>query len=395
MTITTSSNGGAPNLTTHLQFQTQMQTTAHPNQNGAIVPTTQISITDVSCNKSAPNLDTVSGQNDELDVGNIVNEKHIPIPNRTDQFDGNNGPVRNTTCIVIENDRNETTNETSARELNFRNLKLQCMCSEDECSTDANIGRDAIGMKRLCGDDETEIEISDVEAVTEMSESMFENHRCSHCGRDHCCFFLRCCYCTANAKPSDGNIIAIDATVSNSSSSGSITNVAVTNPITSHGNKPSELECGANRKSNINNIPKVLPIDCRMSTEMGDNQNLASKRCDEICEIIRNQHGIGLCNSTVAPSQQRCCEKDINYTDKHCADTNSREVGCHCRWYCIQDCDADLKLAKNNSDHTNNRTKCETSLAVQEPEIVSPITNESPLIEENRLRCCRCSKELF
>lgn len=389
-TIATTSNGGAPHLTHHLQLQTQTQ--AHPNQNGSIATaaaTTQISITDAGCNKQL-NIDSISGQNDELPVGSIVNEKNNQSKNRTDRNDEHNGqlPVANA-VDTMHADTPNVTPGTSARELNFLNLRLQCMCSDDDSNVITKRSLDPISKHHMCGDDETEIEISDVEAVTEIGESMFENHRCSHCGRDHCCFFLRCCYCTANdVVPNEMNTHTIDGT-------------SATNPSALHENNPCENECDINRKpnTNSNNIPsKDLAMES--CTELGSNQNLASRRCDEICKIIRNQHGTGLCSS----ANQQCCEEATGGDDKHCAVTKSVAAGCHCRWYCIQDCDSDAKSGNGSAMNASgaasaiaavNRKRGETNLAVQEPEIVSPITNESPLNEENRLRCCRCSKELF
>lgn len=274
------------------------------------------------------------------------------------------------------------------------------MCSsDDDASVITKLNVDPSINKRVNVDDNTEIEISDVEAVTEIGESIFENHRCTHCGRGHCCFFLRCCYCTASGGGGDSSVLnEIDNQTND---------VNTTNPMALHENNPCQSECVANRKANSNNIPNELPLGSSCM-EIGSNQNLASKRCDEICKIIRNQHGTGLCSSsttttTTVLTKRQCCEEAIIDNiddDKHgCKPvTKSIAIGCHCRWYCIQDCDSDAKLISSNvmmKTVGDDRPKTETTLAVQEPEIVSPITNESPLIDENRLRCCRCSKELF
>lgn len=257
-----------------------------------------------------------------------------------------------------------------SRELNFLNLKLQCMCSDDDESVIGKSNIDA-SRNRIGGDDETEIEISDVEAVTEIGESIFENHRCTHCGRDHCCFFLRCCYCIASSAVSDNDGATDSKPIANANQS----------------------ESDASSKVNSNNIPNALPLDS--CAEIGTSQNLASKLCDEYCKIIRNKHRTGECGSTTLLEHRRCCEEAIDGNDKQSTVTESITIGCHCRWYCIQDCDSDAKPIHPTAPVADNRPKCDSTLAVQEPEIVSPIANELPLSDENRLRCCRCSKELI
>lgn len=377
-----------------------MQTQPHQNQiNGSIASANcpaQIAINDIGCCDKQLDLGmvSVSGQIEQLPVDSVVNEKHNQNQNRN-QREQSHGNDCQLSMVNVAVDSDSGNANAGGRELNFLNLKLQCMCSGD----DSGGGAGGVGIggggdssaisntnfepitKRNSADDETEIGISDVKAVTEIGESIHQNHRCTHCGRGHCCFFLRCCYCTANAivQPTDGNI-AIDAS---------------TNPIAMHDNNPCESECGnANRTANTksNNIPKDLTLDS--CTEIGSNQNLASKRCDEICKIIRSQHGSEMCSSSTMLAKKQCCEDGIttDANDKQCTLAKSIAIGCHCRWYCIQDCS--VSDAKANA--VDNRIKGETTLAVQEPEIVSPITNESALNnDENRLRCCRCSKELF
>lgn len=426
-TIATTSNGGtAHHLAHHLQMQSNQK-------NSSITTTacpTQISITDTGCDKS-PNIESILVSDEranELPVGSIANEK-----NNQNEY----ALIDATNCQLIkpkaddENDKTDSVDGGNAgsgnsasdnNELNFVNLKLQCMCSTDDDgdggrgggvdTSEGGIGEDASVpaipnaeaiSNRVSGivDDETEIEISDVEAVTEIGESIFENHRCTHCGRGHCCFFLRCCYCTANGIFNESDSMAIDAMSPNA--------------MALHENNPCQSECAANRISNSNNISKqhqsIDSSSCSGNScmKIGSNQNLASKRCDEICKLIRNQYETGLCNSTtVAPAtplttmfaEKQCCERG---NDSCTNITKSTAIGCHCRWYCIQDCDGlDAKSTTtvsgdgNVDHHHNQRLKTETTtLAVERPEIVSPITNESPLNDENRLRCCRCSKELF
>ncbi|XP_031630067.1 uncharacterized protein LOC116345119 [Contarinia nasturtii] len=414
-TIATTSNGGTSNhLTHHIQMQ--------PNQkNGSITTTmcsTQISITDTGCDK-LPDIESISVSGEkanELPEGSIMSEKHNQ--NENTLMDATNcqqtkpktddGSDKDGNGNDDGGNANSGNNEHDRPELNFLNLKLQCMCSSTDVGGDSGnvIAKPNVNAisNRVSGtiDDETEIEISDVEAVTEIGESIFENHRCTHCGRGHCCFFLRCCYCTANGVFNESDSMAIDA--------------MNTNQMALHENNPCQSECDANRIANSNNISKQhQSIDSSSSSssfmKIGSNQNLASKRCDEICEIIRNQYETGLCNTTTAPltttlttkmfARKQCCEESSGSDNKHCTNvTKSIAIGCHCRWYCIQDCDLDAKsttvvTGEDNVDH-HQRLKTETTtLAVEKPEIVSPITNESPLNDENRLRCCRCSKELF
>lgn len=407
-TISTTSNGGTAHLTQHLQMQ--MQTQPHSNQiNGSIASANcpaQIAITDIGCCDKQLDLGmvsiSVSGQKGELPVDSIVNEKHNQSQCQREKTDENDCQLLSMVNVAddIKSSNGGCGTGGRGRELNFLNLKLQCMCSDDESGIGVGIGGDEnviaksnvdLISKRTSADDETEIEISDVEAVTEISgESIYRNHRCTHCGRGHCCFFLKCCYCTASGivqLPDDNNTIDTS-----------------TNPIAMHENNPCESDGdNANRKpntntnTNSNNIAKDLTLDS--CTEIGSNQNLASKRCDEICKIIRNQHGADVCSSTAtALATKQCCEDQPTTddgNDKHCSLTKSIAIGCHCRWYCIQDC-TNGTVSNAIPNTLDSRTKSETTLAVQEPEIVSPITNESPANnDENRLRCCRCSKELF
>lgn len=341
----------------------------------------------------------------KLPIGSIVNEKHNQTPNASDGCDEvtnfkSNAPKADddgggSGSGDGSGDDGAGSNRSDSRELNFLNLKLQCMCSDDDASVITKSNVDPSISKRQSVDDDTEIEISEVEAVTEIGESIFENHRCTHCGRGHCCFFLRCCYCIAS-----GNVL-------HESSNNQNNDINETNAMALHENNPCQSECEtAHRKANSNNIPNEIPIGSSCSK-----QNLASKRCDEICKIIRNQHGMGLCISSTAATntattttvlaKKQCCEEaNVDNVDKHGCTPKSIAIGCHCRWYCIQDCDSDAKMTTTASINVLteveavDRPKTETTLAVQEPEIVSPITNEPPLMDENRLRCCRCSKEL-
>lgn len=410
-TIATTSNGGTGHL-------------VQANQNGSIATAiapcpTQISITDAGCDKQ-PHLEStisVSGEHSELPVGSIVNEKHNQnASDRGDEINrqsdsskmeiGHDGDGHDDDGTGEGDDAGNgstggNSNDSGSRQLNFLNLKLQCMCSDDDASVITKSNVDPLISKQMSVDDDTEIEISEVEAVTEIGESIFENHRstCTHCGRGHCCFFLRCCYCIANG---------IDAL--NECGNNQINDVnRTTNSMAMHENNQWPSECVANRKANSNNIP----LGSSSCTEIGSNQNLASKRCDEICKISRNQHGSGLCSGTATASasasvvlaKKQCCERvniDNVDDDKHgCTPvTKSIAMGCHCRWYCIRDCDSDSKLMTLTTTTTKTKTgderaKTESKLAVQEPEIVSPITSESPFMDETVQRCCRCSKELF
>lgn len=335
----------------------------------------------------------MSCQYERFTTGSIIDEKQINH-NRTNS----NEDAAHNDQLVVKNASNANDISDDVPEngvLNFQNLELKCMCSDGETATVASASGvaslssapttqgnhkqhtcDAGGSGSGGGggdDDETDIEISDVEAVTEIEESMLKSHRCSHCGRDHCCFFLRCCYCRRKCITDDNSNANVDAS-----------------------NKASSCESDADAHS----------INTRLPTTTHSNQNqknLASKRCDEICKIIHNESdGIG-CNTMVSAAaaavKQQCC--DGNQTnDEHHTTTKSIAV-CHCRWYCIQDCDLDSKANAMAvaSAAADDHKKDETTLDVQKPEIVSPITNESPLnMDENRLRCCRCSKpvsELF
>lgn len=394
----TTSNGGSAYITQSVQ--------THSNQNGMVsiasVPPTSLpstaTITAATITETATTIVPISSvktsntdggmvpcQYERFTTGSIINEKQINH-NRTNS----NDDTAYNDQLLSENssNANDMVNVSEKRELNFQNLELKCMCSDDgeaaeaetvmaavatvaavatttaaaraTASGIANLDSEPIqGNKHhICGDDETDIEISDVEAVTEIEESMLKSHRCSHCGRDHCCFLLRCCYCKHNEiGTSNAEVNALYKTSS----------------------------CENDFDTHSNNITSDLPTTDKC-THSNQNQNLASKRCDEICKIIHNESGGAKCNTIVAAAavNQQCCDGNTQ--------TN---VACHCRWYCIQDCDLDAKANTVASIVVDDCKKDETTLAVQKPEIVSPITNESPLNDENRLRCCRCSKELF
>lgn len=389
--MATTSNGGSAHLTQHLQIQSNQK-------NGSITITTcptQISVTDIGCDKQA-DVETPlnSGEKDAQSTGCCtVNEKYDQraIDQHAASADDKCQSSK-TNASAGDGDNNGSTQDGHfSRELNFRNLKLQCMCSDDEVTVITKSNVDPTS-NQTSADDETEIEISEVEAVTEIGESIFENHRCTHCGRDHCCFFLRCCYCLASSGLKDSAAATMDANTNANTVTEAIANA---NAGTLHETNPCQSECDVNRKVNSNNIPNVLPLDS--CTGIGSNQNLASKLCDEYCKIIRNTHRTGQCSSAAAAliAKKQCCEEAIDGNDKHSTVTKSITIGCHCRWYCIQDCDSDAKAIKPAAAFADNRQKCDSTLAVQEPEIVSPIVNELPLNDENRLRCCRCSKELI
>lgn len=365
-------------------------------KNGSITITTcptQISVTDTGCDKQTDTETPLDAdEKGEPSVGSCTVNEKLEKQSAIDRHAGSaDDKCQSGTTNTSAGDRD---NDDSAqdvhfsRELSFRNLKLQCMCSDDDASVKAKANVDPVS-NQTSADDETEIEISEVEAVTEIGESIFENHRCTHCGRDHCCFFLRCCYCTANSGLNESGG-TIDTNTNANTTADTITNARAD---TLHESNPCQSEFDVNRKVNSNNIPNVLPLDS--CTGIGSNQNLASKLCDEYCKIIRNKHRTGQCGSTALLAKKQCCEKAIDGNDKHSTVTKSITIGCHCRWYCIQDCDSDAKAIKVAATVADNRPKCDSTLAVQEPEIVSPIVNELPLNDENRLRCCRCSKELI
>lgn len=385
-TTATTSNGGSAYIMHNVQ--------THPNQN-SLVSTKSATPTPTSTSLPATEAHTpispvqtsntdggaMSCQYERFTAGNIINEKQI---NRTNSNDGNGDGT-------AHNDQLYDAAEKS--ELSFQNLQLKCMCSSDGGEA-ANYAKPTEGNKRDAdgGDDEIDIEISDVEAVTEIAESMLKSHLCSHCGRDHCCFLLRCCFCIANEI---GTTFDCDAAAAAATT---------TTPDADALCKSSSRENDFDTHSN-NNITSDLPTTNKYthSTNPNQNQNLASKRCDEICKIIHNASdgdGSGAkCNTMVAATQQ-CCDDGGGGGKRSSSQTNDeyRATVCHCRWYCIQDCDLDAKANTANIATAGTVDDCkkdETTLAVQKPEMLSPITNASPANDENSLRCCRCSKELF
>lgn len=365
-------NGGTSHLTQQFQI--------HANQkNGSITTITNTSeaISPANtCDKQLViEMVSITDQNDKLPLSSIVNTNNhqctvSPDPRETQDHQ----------FTALPSDATESAStyiESGDRELTFPNLELQCMCSDDNAS---EISKADPIRSQLSGDDETDIEISYVESVTDVGESIIQTHRCTHCGRGHCCFFLRCCYCTAS-----GLYDTTDLTTDNIANSSAI-----------YENNPCQNESDVNRTENINNVPNHLVLGESVATDT--KQNTASKRCVEICKMNSSQ-----------PEKKQCCEDVFMGHDNQSTVNKLIASGCHCRWYCIKDCDLNVKSGAGSSDSAGNRaknttsteqgdkarTKLDNSLAVQKPQIVSPFTNEYSLNDENRLRCCRCSKELF
>lgn len=327
-------------------------------------------------------------KNAELTVDSTVNEKH----NQNTQYES----VQNDSQLKIElnadnNGGNDCTveNKKADCELNFQNLKLQCMCSDVEACTTVRSNLDATSNQPIT-DDGTEIEISDVEAVTEMGETIFENHRCTHCGQSHCCFFLRCCYCTASGLSNEKNGTADTKKYPEAFGE----NYQCKNDGNDDGHSDT------NRRPNSSNIANDSLSGSRAN--ICSSQNLAIKHCEEICKIIHEKHGAGLCSSTAQLMKKQCCEEIVGDNYKYCTVIKSISMGCHCRWYCVQESEKGASTssritvdAGTSNTVIDDQQKCESSLAVKETEILSPTSNETPLNFENHLRCCRCSKELF
>lgn len=368
--LVTNSNGG----TVHF-IQTALLTTQNQQQqqNGSI--TSEIPITEShsmqhndDCDEE--NAKMVSYSIEKSNVNCTINEKH-------NQCEHEHTVDSSDTCQMSTNDANDNN-----RELNFFNLKLQCMCSDEDETLEKKNDQQSMAANTV--DDEKDIEISEIESITKIGESFVENHRCSHCGRGHCCYRdLRCCYCIAN------NACA-SSTFSKCNNDGFNAN---RNVAAAHLNEQTQSDCGNGSVNSIN-------VSNRNTTTT---QNLASKRCDEICKNMRNENELKsssidetnqcagdidvACSSTtsVLLTEKRCCGDNNNQSDKSIAG------GCHCRWYCVQECD--FETAKSTATIESKRQ--ESSLQVKALELEVRPAKSDTANDENRLRCCRCSRELF
>lgn len=233
------------------------------------------------------------------------------------------------------------------RQLSFRNLNLKCMCSGE-------IEPASGEQQALAVDDATaDNQISDAQ-----SRTVDDNQQCSHCGRGHCCFFLRCCHCMATEQSEHNKDVGV--------------NVSVTGE-----DDQSPIVCGNN------NVNSKVAVDRNASV-----RSIASRRCDEICNIRRTALDAGSFCETA-----KLAEPCSSLSDTKCCDPIDRDAGkCHCRWYCVQECVSD----------TNETKQCESVERSTSNLQVAPIEIEEKLIrkdasvdDENRLRCCRCSRELF
>lgn len=304
ITPSTVKNGGFD----HFQSTTMVQ-----RLNGSV---TQISITDESITTIDPN--TIQ-----------INETNESKEGKKDSSD----------------DNNQTMNDVTNRDLEFFSLKLQCMCSgseEDSISQNDGMEMKPIEVVAAADGDET---VQTIETVPTMANvtTCDDGHQCSHCGRNHCCFFLHCCYCKK------------------------------------HGNLDIYIHPSS---SNCNNAT---------------NQNvLASERCDAICkkQQFNNQMSMTMAMTTMTTTTNTNineCECRAKFlTNQKCCDNDS-DTKCHCRWYCIQDCNAG-----NNRLNVQNLELCGASNQYEEP-MRSNSTNamDQSMLDENRLKCCRCAKELF
>lgn len=265
-------------------------------------------------------------------------------------------------------------------ELNFSNLKLRCMCSDD--------------------DDKADIEISDVEAMTEITGDMMfgaQHNQIMHCDRGHCCYFLRCCYCMEN------NLTHMDTVASNA---------------TANAHNQCQTKC-VNHKLNSNSVRKKshLSSNCTLSTK----QNLVCKRCDEICKLINrktsslDKNEMGLCTLIDASGESEC-----NCSSKCCDDNNGKssssapksiQTTCHCRWLCVQNCDSAITIENSNANNVNQGQTSTSGTSITDASAGSGGDNgsnatasqERPpqnsttascdiIDEENPMRCSRCAR---
>lgn len=240
------------------------------------------------------------------------------------------------------------------RQLSFRNLNLKCMCS-GECEPASG--------------DQQALATSDGSTANSEIAGTQDNQQCSHCGRGHCCFFLRCCHCIANEQSEQNKDVGV--------------NVSVTGA-----DDQALVVCGNN------NVNSKVAVDRNASV-----RSMASRRCDEICKIRRT----ALATATTTPptdATQGVCETAkstepcSSLSDTKCCDPiTGRDTGkCHCRWYCVQECVSDA----NETKQCELVERSTSNLQVSPIEIEEkPIRKDASADDENRLRCCRCSRELF
>lgn len=266
----------------------------------------------------------------------------------SNQTNGKIAPVINSVNQVTHQ---SAINSDANDELDFRNLKLKCMCSDDmEMAFEHQQQQQSLGI------DNVDVASHKTSTTSQtMTSATDDSQRCSHCGRGHCCFFLRCCHCLSNdVLYLARNDLAVD--------------VSATGPLDQH-----PVLCGNN---NVNN--NKLVVDRNVTVRS------ATARCDEVCKIqscVDNeqikQSGL-LCPPPMA--EKRCC-----------VPVESEVEACHCQWYCLQECVSDSNLSKQSSEsneHTHN-------LQVTPVQIDDKRTIVAATDDENQLRCCRCSREIF
>lgn len=242
-------------------------------------------------------------------------------------------------------DNNQTMNDVTNRDLEFFSLKLQCMCSGSEEDSNSpplerNDGieemkpNDVGGVAAAADGDETAT-MADVMSCGDDGDGNDIGHQCSHCGRNHCCFYLHCCYCKKHGT--------LDSYI-----------------------HPSNSNCNNTSNRNV----------------------LASERCNEICKKRQLNNQTTTTTNTNIINKCECRTKLL--TNRKCCDNDS-DTKCHCRWYCIQDCDAG-----KNRLNVQNLEICGASNQYEDPiRSMSNNAMDQSQLDENRLKCCRCAKELF
>lgn len=298
-------------------------------KNGNFACTTQISITDV-CDK-LNEIELFPCQREKQPVSqqqqSSVNDtkNHQNIENVS--FGVNNSQSNNQLELNQVRQQQQHTN----RELNFSDLKLRCMCSSDDGGVIVKANNDNDD-----NDGNKTIEISDVEAIIELNESILENYRCINCGRQ-CCSFYRCCYCQTIGC---GNNI-IDSL------------------------KPNQCQTKRNHKLYSNR-------DCisHLSSCTSCNLNLG-KYCDDFSKTSgeqEHQHEL-LCSNVTSDSGNAGGASNLNRPFKSYCDDDDKIIqpnACHCYWQCDKNCDFSTD---NNQPH-----KC-----------IAHTTNSSVLLPDS---CC-------
>lgn len=283
--------------------------------------------------------------------GNSMHYLHTTQMPQT-QTNGKIAPVPNSVDRMVHDPVEQTTINSDANiELNFRNLDLKCMCSGDMGSASEHHRHSATIDDADVASHETSTTLQPTTTIT-----TDDSQRCSHCGRGHCCFFLRCCHCLAN----DGLELAKDDVA---------VNVSATGPPDQNA-----IVCGNNNGNN------KLAVDRNVSVR----SPTASQRCDEICKIQ-------CCGDTEQIKSSELLGSPLG--DKKCCDpVGSNVEACHCQWYCLQECVSDTNVSKRPSvsnEHTSNLQV--TPIEIEEKLMRNDVTAD----DENQLRCCRCSRELF